>query len=63
MNSQETLTGHRVRMEGRAPKRMEAGRVCAFPGCDTKLSSYNRRDTCYVHSPIRFPRVRERTKY
>ncbi len=62
MSQHEVLTGRRVRIEGRAPARMASGRICAVPGCTTKLSSYNRHDTCYAHSPVRYPRVRGRTK-
>jgi hypothetical protein len=62
MISQPDLAGRRVRPRGRAPRQMAAGRVCVEPGCSTRLSSYNRHDTCFRHSPIRFPRTRGRTK-
>jgi len=55
-----TQAGSMVRDSGRAPTRFERGQVCVEPGCSTRLSTYNRRDTCFRHSPIRFPRVRGR---
>ncbi len=61
MNTNTIESGHRLRPEGRAPKRFAEGRVCTHPDCGTRLSVYNRRDTCFRHSPIRFPRVRGRT--
>lgn len=39
------------------PDRVDEARRC---WCGTKLSAYNRNDTCYTHAPIRFPRVRGR---
>ena len=35
-------------------------RVCNEPGCDTKLSIYNRGKYCYLHQPITVPRTRGR---
>jgi len=52
---------HAIRLDGKAPHRFPAGRVCAEPECATKLSSYNRSEVCYGHRPIRFPRTRART--
>ncbi len=43
---------------GRRPKTADTRRRCNSDGCDTVLSQYNLNDTCRVHSPIRFPRVR-----
>ena len=28
------------------------GRVCADPGCETKLSVYNKWDYCWQHEPV-----------
>lgn len=28
--------------------------------CDTRLSRYNRKRTCHVHTPVRYPRIRGR---
>ena len=52
--------GQIARSTGRAPNRMETGRVCAEDDCLTRLSTYNRLDTCFRHSPTRFPRTRGR---
>jgi hypothetical protein len=36
------------------------GRVCAEPGCGTRLSVYNDLDHCAVHAPMVVPRMRGR---
>ncbi len=62
MITQPKLAGSSIRPRGRAPRRFTAGRVCVEPGCMTQLSTYNRHDTCFRHSAIRFPRTRGRTE-
>ncbi len=62
MMKQPVIGGTMVRPQGGAPKRFSAGRVCAEPDCSTRLATYNRDDTCFRHSPIRFPRTRTRTR-
>lgn len=52
--------GRRVRGGVRASRTYEEGRVCAHPGCSTRLSRYNRREHCYPHAPVRYPRLRGR---
>jgi hypothetical protein len=42
----------------RRSRRFRAGRLCAHAGCMTRLSVYNRRDTCFVHSGVKIPRLR-----
>jgi hypothetical protein len=43
------------------PSRTEArNRVCASPGCETRLSVYNARTTCWQHTDIAFPNYRGR---
>jgi hypothetical protein len=42
----------------RKPGTYAAGRVCSQGDCDTRLSTYNARPTCRLHTPVRFPRVR-----
>jgi len=49
------FTGH-----GRPSRTFAPGRVCAEPGCETKLSIYNESDFCYVHEPETTPRLRGR---
>jgi hypothetical protein len=41
-------------------KRYSGERQCSHPGCITKLSAYNRSDTCYVHAQFKTPRLRGR---
>lgn len=61
MSSNTTvLTATKVPGRSRRPKTVDELRVCADTGCDTQLSRYNRKGTCHVHSPIKFPRVRGR---
>jgi hypothetical protein len=55
-----TVKGRRIVGSARPSRTVKAGRVCAEGGCDTKLSQYNRREFCYSHAPVRFPRVRGR---
>lgn len=42
----------------KGPKTYGGKRICAHAGCKTKLSSYNKSDTCFRHWQIRFPRTR-----
>jgi len=42
-----------------APSKTErTGRVCAYPGCATTLSVYNRTDRCWQHADVVFPSLR-----
>ena len=56
----ETISGRRFNGKRRAPKAIDGRRVCAASNCDTVLSRYNRKPTCHVHAPTKFPRVRGR---
>jgi hypothetical protein len=56
----ETVKGSAIRGMTRPSRRYAEGRVCSYQGCETKLSQYNRREYCYAHAPVRFPRVRGR---
>ena len=49
------FTGH-----GRPSRTFARGRVCAEPGCETKLSMYNNGKYCYQHEPMAVPRTRGR---
>ncbi|HEX6208893.1 MAG TPA: hypothetical protein VF097_02295 [Actinomycetota bacterium] len=41
------------------PSKLEAaGRVCAAPGCETGLSIYNAKSTCWQHTDLTFPNFR-----
>ena len=41
-------------------RRPAKGRICAEPGCGTKLSIYNDGDHCSLHAPMVTPRTRGR---
>ncbi|MDP8958682.1 MAG: hypothetical protein M3N51_05655 [Actinomycetota bacterium] len=58
--SENVLKGHRIKGGIRASRTYDEGRRCAHKGCETQLSRYNRRDYCYTHAPVRFPRLRGR---
>ena len=48
-----------VPMRGKeASARPARGRVCAAPGCDTVLSTYNATSLCWLHAPIAYKPVR-----
>ncbi|HZD17941.1 MAG TPA: hypothetical protein VE669_07355 [Actinomycetota bacterium] len=34
------------------------GRECAYPGCRTRLSVYNRSERCWQHADVVFPNHR-----
>jgi len=34
------------------------GRVCAHPGCQTRLSVYNATERCWQHAEVVFPNYR-----
>jgi hypothetical protein len=54
----QVMTGSKPTQSGRRPKTKSAGRVCLEDRCTTVLSKYNVSDTCFHHTPVRFPRVR-----
>jgi hypothetical protein len=56
----DTHKGSAIKGMTRPSRRYTTGRVCSAASCETKLSQYNRREFCYVHAPVRFPRVRGR---
>lgn len=56
----DTLSGKAIKGISRASRRYGGDRICAESSCATKLSTYNKRDYCHVHAPIKFPRVRGR---
>jgi len=56
----DTLKGTRLRGGVRPSRKFGEGRICADKSCDTLLSQYNRREYCFAHAPVRFPRVRGR---
>lgn len=44
----------------RKSRKYNRDRVCSESGCDTRLSVYNRRETCFLHSGTHIPRLRGR---
>ena len=54
----EIVKGAAIKGAARPSKRFATGRECANPGCETRLSQYNKAEYCHAHAPIRFPRVR-----
>ena len=44
----------------RPSKSFDQGRVCKDESCSTQLSIYNKRDHCFNHAPVKYPRVRGR---
>lgn len=55
-----TLSARKLTGRSRRPKTVEGLRICAAQECTTRLSRYNRKGTCHLHSPVKFPRVRGR---
>jgi hypothetical protein len=56
----DVLKGKSIKGVARPSKEFGEGRVCAHKECETKLSRYNRRDHCFAHAPVKYPRVRGR---
>jgi hypothetical protein len=56
--SDTILRAHKLTGRSRRPKTVDGVRVCAHEECTTVLSRYNRKGTCNLHAPIKFPRVR-----
>jgi hypothetical protein len=59
-NQQSAIHGSRPVELPRASQTYPRGRVCAHPGCKTRLSTYNRRDKCWAHAEMKVPRLRGR---
>jgi len=56
----DTLKGNKLHGGIRPSRKFGEGRVCVDANCNTLLSQYNRREYCFAHAPVRFPRVRGR---
>ncbi|MEW6060003.1 MAG: hypothetical protein AB1551_07695, partial [Actinomycetota bacterium] len=52
MIEESVFRGVSVREDARANRTYPSGRVCAAPGCTTKLSIYNRWQHCWQHEPV-----------
>ena len=60
MSKENAIRGSRPQGLPRASQRYPEGRTCAFDGCVTTLSVYNRRDKCWAHAEMKVPRLRGR---
>ena len=60
MSSKDAIRGAKAQALPRASQRFPKGRVCAQPDCETRLSTYNRRDRCWAHAEMKVPRLRGR---
>jgi hypothetical protein len=60
----ERFRGAAVRTLPRANRTYAEGRVCAAPGCETKLSKYNKWSYCWQHEPVHayIPRGKRRSR-
>jgi hypothetical protein len=60
MGSENAIRGSRPQALPRASHKYPEGRVCKEAGCETRLSTYNRRDKCWAHAEMKVPRLRGR---
>jgi hypothetical protein len=61
--AEERYRGASVRMLPRPNRQYAGDRTCAAPGCETKLSIYNKWDYCWQHEPVHayIPRGKRRS--
>tara|TARA_B100000886_G_scaffold27644_1_gene17509 strand:+ start:1249 stop:1461 length:213 start_codon:yes stop_codon:yes gene_type:complete len=43
----------------RPSKSFDQGRVCKEESCKTQLSIYNKREHCFNHAPVKYPKLEE----
>ena len=60
MGKQVAVRGSRAQALPRSSQKFAKGRVCAHPDCETRLSTYNRREKCWAHADMKVPRLRGR---
>jgi hypothetical protein len=62
--AEERFRGASVRSLPRPNRQYGPGRVCADPGCATKLSVYNKWNYCWQHEPVHtyIPRGKRKSK-
>lgn len=60
MGTKDAIRGSKALALPRANKKAPQGRVCAQQECDTRLSTYNKRDKCWAHAEMKVPRLRGR---
>jgi hypothetical protein len=56
----ENIRGSKAQGLPRPSATFPEDRTCSMPGCETKLSTYNRRDRCWLHAEMKVPRLRGR---
>ncbi len=60
MSNQAAIRGSRTQALPRASQQYPQGRVCSYGECETRISTYNRRDRCWAHAEMKIPRLRGR---
>ena len=60
MGKENAIRGSRPQALPRASQKFPEGRICTVQGCETRLSTYNRRDKCWAHADMKVPRLRGR---
>lgn len=60
MGKKDAIRGSRLQASPRPSRLYPEGRTCSQPGCETRLSVYNRRDKCWAHAEMKVPRLRGR---
>ncbi len=60
MGKENAIRGSRPQGLPRASQKFPEGRVCSVQGCETRLSTYNRREKCWAHADMKVPRLRGR---
>ncbi|MGH2787481.1 MAG: hypothetical protein ACRDJV_06170 [Actinomycetota bacterium] len=60
MGEKFAIRGERPVGLPRASQKYPKGRICSHPGCETRMSTYNRRDKCWAHAEMKVPRLRGR---
>ena len=53
-----TIRGAHVVGVPKRSRRYATDRTCSHRDCITKLSTYNRKDTCFIHAGVKIPRLR-----
>lgn len=56
--SERSLGGHTLTSSERPSRAFAKNRTCGEPGCETRLSMYNKGKFCYLHEPMAVPRTR-----
>lgn len=53
-----SMKGTRLQGRPRKSKQFDKGRTCADSSCETPLSMYNKKNKCFLHQPVSYPRTR-----